>query len=158
VFATTDMERVLKPDAHRTAEHGGLGGERHLEAAGGQHRPAIVRTEQFVGLLFHEGEIVHVGADAAENAKDHLDEERRFHQATIDEVRQAVETADIVAFTLEPGPVAFAQQLQDALDIAKSVAVDEVVGAAPIGFFPVVFPGRIAVGERIDAENSSSPC
>ncbi len=74
------------------------GRERHLVAAGGQHRPVIVVAEQPVGGPLHEHQIVRIGADAAQNAEDRLDEERRLDQPAVEEMREVVEVADIVAF------------------------------------------------------------
>ena len=128
------------------------------ERPGREHRPAIVVAEQAVGGLLHEHEIAHVGADAAEDAEDRLDEERRLDQPAVDEMREIVEMADVVAFVLEARAVLLAEHLQDALDVAECVAEDEVVGAAQIGLLPVVLPGLVAIGEPEDARSSSSPC
>src|SRR5262249_36945827 len=71
-LAAADIEAVLKADAHIAAHHHRLGGERNLEAAGAQHRPVIVVTEQLVGGALHEQEVVDVGADAAEDTENEL--------------------------------------------------------------------------------------
>ena len=58
------------------------------------------------------------GADAAEDAEDRLDEQRRLDQAAVEEVRQVVQMADVVALELEARAVASPQRSQDALDVA----------------------------------------
>ena len=99
-----------------------------------------------------------LGADAAQDAEDQLHEERRLDHAAIDEMREIVEVADVVAFVLEARAVLVAERLDDALDVAKRVAEDVVVGAAEIAFLPIVLPGLVAVGDAGRAQNSSSPC
>ena len=54
----------------------GHGDHRHLVAAGRQHREAIVVAEQLVGDALHVDEVFRIGADAAQNAEDELDEQR----------------------------------------------------------------------------------
>ena len=46
------------------------------------------------------------GADAAEDAEDELHEEGRLDQPAVDEMREVVEVADVVAFVLERVPCA----------------------------------------------------
>ena len=46
-------------------------------------------------------EVAHLGADAAENAEDELDEEGRLDQLAVDEMGEIVEVADVVALVLE---------------------------------------------------------
>ena len=48
--------------------------------------------------------------------------------------------ADVVAFKLEPGAVALAQLLDDALDILEGIAEDEVVGGVQVGLLPRELP------------------
>ena len=95
----------------------------------GQHRPEIVVAEQPVGGALHEHQVVEVGADAAEDAEDQLQEDRRLEQPAVDAMREIVEVADVVALVLELDAVALAQQLDDVLDVAEGVAEDVSVGA-----------------------------
>ena len=132
--------------------------KRHLVPPGGQHRPRIIVAEQLVGGALHEHQIVDVGADAAEDAEDQLQEDRRLEPAFVDAMGEIVEVADVVAFVLELGAVALAEQLVDPLDVVERVAEDGVVGAAQIGLLPVVFPVLVAVAPGIERRNSSSPC
>ena len=83
--------------------------ERHLVAAGGQDRPLIVVAEQAGRRAPHVQQVLRIGADAAEDAEDRLHEERRLDQAAVEEVRQVVEVADVVALELEARAAAFAQ-------------------------------------------------
>src|SRR5579862_4990638 len=48
-LAGADPERILEADAHIATHRGGHGGDRHLIAAGAEHRPMILVTEQAVG-------------------------------------------------------------------------------------------------------------
>ena len=73
------------------------------------------------------GEVLAVGADAAEDAEDGLHEERRLDQAAVEEVSEIVEMADVVAFELEARAVALAQVLKNALDILECVAEYQIV-------------------------------
>src|SRR5579883_192434 len=120
-LAAADIERIFEADADAAAHHRSLGREGNLGAAGGEHGPAIIIAEQAIGGFFHEDEIAHLRADAAENAEDELHEERRPDELAIDEMRQIVEMADIVAFVLEAHAVAVAERFQDALDVAERV-------------------------------------
>ena len=54
-----------------------------------------------------------------------LHEQRRLHQAAIEEMREVVEVADVVALELEARAVAGAGR-QDVLDVLEGVAEDEV--------------------------------
>src|SRR5262249_15464634 len=48
-LAATDEQAVFETHAHVAAHHHRLGGERHLETPGAEHRPRIVVAEQLVG-------------------------------------------------------------------------------------------------------------
>src|SRR5580693_3780643 len=100
-LARTDIKRVLEPDPHIAADHGGGSAEIHLMAAAGQHRPQIVLAEQLVRGALHEEEIVEIGADAAENAEDELQEHRWLKHAAVDQMREIVEVAGVVTLVLE---------------------------------------------------------
>ena len=76
----------------------------------GQHRPPIILAEQLVGGALHEEQILEIGADAAENAEDQLQEDRRLEQAAIEAMGEIVEMADVVALVLELRAVSFAEQ------------------------------------------------
>src|SRR5580658_6541565 len=122
--AASDIQTVLQPDAHVAAHDAGHGGERHLVAPGGQHRPDIGVAEQLVRSLAHEQQVALVGADAAEDAEDGLHEQRRLDDLLIQAIGQVVQMADVVAFELEARAVRFAQPLDDAGDILEGVAED----------------------------------
>jgi hypothetical protein len=59
---------------------------------------------------------------------------------------------DVVALVLEPAAVLRSEHGDDPRDVAKRVLEDEIVGRAEVGFFPVVLPGLIAIGQREDPE------
>src|SRR6267378_3831964 len=66
-----------------------------------------------------------VRADAAQDAEHGLHEERRLHQAAVEEVLQIVKVPDVVAFELEASPV-FAQRGENELDILEGIAEHEI--------------------------------
>src|SRR5262249_55015380 len=116
-LAGADIEAVLEADAHIAAEHGRHGAEIHLVAAAGKHRPQIIVAEQAVGGALHVEEVVEVGADAAEDTEDELQEHRGLEQAAVDAVGEIVEVAGVIALVLELDAVAFAQRAVDLLDV-----------------------------------------
>src|SRR5580658_5499824 len=100
-LAGSDVERILKADAHVAADHRRGGAEIHLMAPAGEHRPQIVFAEQAVRRARHEIEIVEIGADAAQDTEDKLQENRRLEHAAIDQMREIVEVTGIVTLVLE---------------------------------------------------------
>ena len=125
-LAAADPQRILEPDPDIAAHDRAHRHQRQLMAAGGKDRPVIGVAEQFVGDALHMGQVLGVGADAAEDAEDRLHEQRRLDQPAVEEMREVVEVADIVAFELEPRAAALAQILQDPLDIVEGIAEDEI--------------------------------
>ena len=61
-----------------------------------------------------------MGADPTENSHHALYEERRLHQAAVDEVSQVVDVGDVVALELEARAVGAARG-EDAFDVGKGV-------------------------------------
>src|SRR5215510_3825120 len=116
-LSRADIEAVLQPDANVAAQHARHGAEIHLMAAAGQHRPQVVFAEQTVGGALHEQKIVEVGADAAENAENELQEHRRLEHAAVDAMGEVVEVSSVVALVLELDPVPFTQRAIDLLDV-----------------------------------------
>ena len=55
-------------------------------APGGEDREQVLAAEQPVRRALHVHQILGVGADAAENAEDQLDEQRQPDQTTIEHV------------------------------------------------------------------------
>ena len=55
-------------------------------------------------------QVLGVGADAAEDAEDRLHEERRLDEPALEEVREVVEVADVVALELEARAAIFAER------------------------------------------------
>src|SRR6185295_10663171 len=90
-------------------------------------------------------------ADAAEDAEDRLDEERRLDDAAIGEVAQRVEMADVVALDLEARAVLGAGG-QDVFDIRKAVFEDALARALEIGPLPVMLERLEALEHGIKAE------
>ena len=80
-------DAVLETHANIAAEQSRLGHKGHLMASGREYRPLkVLRSEQAIGGLFHEHQIVEVGPDPAQDAEYQLHEEGRFDQLAIDEV------------------------------------------------------------------------
>ena len=84
------------------------------------------------------GDVLGMRTDAAENAEDALHEERRLHDAAVDEMGERVEMADVVALDLEAGAVLGAGG-GDVLDVLEGVLEDGVDGLLEIGTLPLVF-------------------
>ena len=90
-------------------------------------------------------------ADAAEEAEDRLDEERRLDQPAVDEMRQRVEMADVVALDFEARAVLGAGG-EDVGDVLEGVLEDAVVRAFEIGALPVVLELLETVQHRVETE------
>src|SRR3546814_1868313 len=58
--------------------------------------------EESVGGALHVHDIVGMAADPAQNAEAGLNEERCFHQSTVQEMGKIIEVARVIAFKLEP--------------------------------------------------------
>ena len=155
IFASwpaTDPERILKTDAHVAAHRGRHGGDRHLVAAGAQHRPAIVLApEQPVGGAPHVDHVLRMRADAAKDAEHRLHEERRLDHAAVGEVRERVEMADVIALDLEARAVLGAGG-EDVFDIGEGVLEDALARSFEIGLLPVVLELLVAGEHRKEPE------
>jgi len=79
------------------------------------------RTDHWFGAeeLAHVHEVLDVGADAAEDAEDGLHEKGRLHPPAVEEVRQVVQMADVVALELEARAAALAELMQHVLDVLR---------------------------------------
>ena len=88
-----------------------------------QDAPDVVVPKQAVGRSLHVQQILGIGADAAEYAEDGLHEERRLHEAAIEEVREVIEMSYVVALELEAGAVC-AHRFQQALDVGEGITED----------------------------------
>src|SRR6185437_7098873 len=79
-------------------------------------------------------------------------EERRLDQLAVEEMRQRVEMADIVAFELELRAAALAKRLKDLLDILEGIPKNEISGIIQMLGFPVVFPLLVAIEQGEEAQ------
>ena len=104
-LARPGPQRILEADAHVAAHRRRHGRDPHLVAPGAEHRPAIIVAEQAVGGALHVHHVLRMRADAAQDAEHRLHEQRRLHQAALEEVREVVEMRDVVALELEAGVV-----------------------------------------------------
>ena len=80
-----------------------------------------------------------------------------FDQAAIEEMREIVEMAGVVAFELEARAGA-RQRLQNELDVLERVPEDEVARVLQRLRLPVVLERLEAVAASGRGRNSSSPC
>src|SRR4029077_6859354 len=115
--------------------------QRQLVPTGREDRPCIGIAKELVGNALHMDEVFRARTDTAENAKDRLNEKRRFDQASIEKMREIVEVADIVAFEFETRAAPLPQIFQDPLDILESVAEDKV----PRHFQELWLPGMLPI-------------
>ena len=150
--APRDVEAVLEPDTDMPLARGRMGGEGHLVPAGRQHRPLIGVAEQPIRRFLHEEQVRPFGPDAAQNAEDRLNQERRLDDLAVQKVGQVVEMADVVAFVLEPGAVVLAERLDDAFDVLEGIAENAVLRAPEIGLFPIVLPVDRSLGQGMNRE------
>ena len=156
-LAGPDPEGVLQPDPD-VASHGRrLSRDSELVFACAEHRPLIIASEQPVGRALHVRHVLRMRTDAAEQAENALDEERRLDKAALDEMGQRIKMPDIVAFDLEPGAVLRAGG-QDVLDIREGIAENAVTRTFEVGEFPIVLELLESVRASDRGRNSSIPC
>src|SRR2546430_13280842 len=116
-------------------EHRRLGDDRHLVPAGGKRGPYVLIAEQTIGRAPHEDHIVCIRADAAENSKHALNEERRLDQPAVEKMRKVVKMADVIALVLEARAVV-AHQAEDARDVFEGIAEDRAFAIDNVLLFP----------------------
>src|SRR5215207_655626 len=78
-----------------------------------------------------------MGPDAAEDAKDRLHKQRWLDEPLLEEERQVIEVADVVALELKAGP-ACAEVRDDRLDVLEGVLKDEVARHLQVLVLPLV--------------------
>ena len=121
-------------------------------ASRGQNRPFLIRAKQFVRDCVHMHQIVQIRANPAQNAKDHLDENRPFDPTLIQHPRKVIKMPSIVAFKFKSCAVALAQFFDRIFDAGKCVAENEIPHHAQKFGFPVVFPFALFVQHRENSE------
>jgi predicted RNA-binding protein len=109
-------------------------------------------SEQPIGGAPLVHQVLWVSADRAAQAKDGLNEQRRFHEATLEEPGQSVKMADVVALELEAGAVRLADVLEDVFDVGEGVLEDQFPGAFEERLLPVVLPLGQAEVDRAHVE------
>src|SRR5690349_14274819 len=117
-----EIDAVLETDPDVSAHRRADGGEVDLVAASRQDRPLIVAPEQTVGGPSHMHQILRMRSDAAQDAEDRLHEQRRLQELAVEEMRQRVQMADVVAFAFEAGAAAMPELADEALDLREGVA------------------------------------
>ena len=108
--------------------------------ASGKDRPDVLIAKQLVRGFFGEQQIARLRADAAQNAKDRLHEQRRLDNLAVQAIGQIVQMTNIVTFEFEPRAVAFTKLLDNARDIFEGVAENEIIGVFQIRLLPGEFP------------------
>src|SRR5207302_8532654 len=128
------------------------GDQSHLMAAGTEYRPVELVAEQMIGDAAHVHEVLGLRPDPAKDPVNGLDQHRRLDQAPVDEMREVVQVADVVALELEFGAALLAQVLERKLDILVRVAEDEVARVLEILRLPVELPLLVLRNELERAE------
>ena len=111
----------------------------------------ILFAEQPVGGALHMQHVLGMRTNAAQNAEHALHEQRRAHQAALQEMRQVVEMRDVVTLELEPR-AAVRQGPEHEFDIFEGVAEHQVAGIFQRLGFPVVLEFFEAVQHGEQAE------
>src|SRR5205814_9504551 len=96
-----EVDAVLETDADVAAHDRAGRDQPGLVPSGAENRPDIAIAEEAVRGPLHVHEVLDVGADAAVDAEDRLDEQRRLDHPVREEVREVVEVPDVVALELE---------------------------------------------------------
>jgi len=92
-----------------------------------------------------------VGANAAQDAKHRLNEQRGLDDHALQKVRGRVEVADVIALDFKAGLVG-AARLEDVLDVFEGVAKNTAIGFGQIGHFPVVLPIFVTPDHGVQAK------
>src|ERR1022692_2380172 len=134
-----EPQAVLEPDADMTTHGRRHRGDRKLIASRTQDAPLILVAEQAVRGALHVHDVVRVATDAAQNAKNALNEKWRLDQRAIEKVARGIKMADVVALDLEARPIRRARG-EDVLDILEGVLEDAIVGRREVGLLPIELP------------------
>src|SRR5580765_5387982 len=151
-FPGADPERILHAYPYIAADGGRDGRDTHLVLTGTEHRPVIVVAEETIGRALHHHDVFRMRPDAAQNAEHRLNEQRRLHEAAVEEMPQRVEMPNVIALDLEPGAVSGACG-QDVLDVGEGVLEHAAARPLEIRLLPIVFELAFESGDhRIEAE------
>ncbi len=90
-------------------------------------------------------------ADAAQDAEDALDEQRRTDHLAVQEMTEVVQVADVVALALESGVVLRAGA-EDLADVLEGVLEHQVAAVLQVVALPLVLELLVAVQHREQAE------
>ena len=151
-LAAPDVQAVLEPDAHVAAHHAACVQKWHLVAARRRAptsrslgRTACRRCASCAADCRDPGRCRReCRRSVCTNSGGLTSPRSRSGRDCRDARRRSTRTRSACRAVAEP--------LQDALDVVEGVAEDEIVACREIGFLPVVLPGRVAFGEREDAE------
>src|SRR5690606_14384470 len=90
-------------------------------------------------------------ADTAKDSEHRLNEQRRLHQATIQEMLDIIEVSDVVALEFK-GRIGSVAGLEGILDILEAGAENEIARGFEMLPLPIELKGLIAIQEMIQAE------
>ena len=156
-FAAFQIQAVFQPDANAAAHQGAHCDHAGLVLARTQNGQIIVIAKQPVRRLLHVHQVFRIRTNAAQNAKDALDQERRLDDAFAHEIVERIEMPDVIAFELETRSEVASQFCGNLLDLLEGVAGDDIVGLRQIVFFPGKFELFRPCRRRQTRRNSSNP-
>ena len=93
-----------------------------------------------------------MGTNSSKHTKNCLNQQRWLEQFAVDEMRQCIEVANIVALAFEFGTVPVAKFTNEPFNLREGVGDDVVTSALDIGLLPVVFPVVDVIGHIENAE------
>ena len=130
-----------------------MGRKGYLVTSGCKHGPFIVfGAKELVRRVVHMDQMIRVGPHAPQNAKHHLDKERRFDKPLIHEPFDVVEMAQIVAFEFELRSMVVAKFFNGIADCLKRVWKDEILGHFQKRAFPVMLELGVFLQHRENAK------
>src|SRR5204862_7036904 len=124
----------------------------HLGPADGEARQKVVLPEQPISNTPHVQEVFGIGANAAANPENALDQERRLESPPLNKIGQIIEVADVIALELETRPAAIAKCAYQGVEHGERIRVNRSVALFEIGSLPVEFPIGTFRGELPRAE------
>jgi len=144
------IQVVLEAHPGVAAHDQGLGGHGELVPAGRADRPGEV-PDQTTGLGDQIDQVFDRGRNAAQDAQDELEIDRRLDMPGVDQIGQVVDHAHVVDFELGLGALGL-EGFEELAHGVEGVGKDEVLGPGQVVPLPVVLPVRITAGHVKQAE------
>ena len=142
-LALGQVEAVLEPHPNAAAEDRADRDQIGLVASRAEHRPVIVVAEQPVRGCLHVHQVLRIRSDAAEDAEDHLHEQRRPNDPPVQEVRERCRGGRRRSTRIRSASPAAPSVCTTRLDVLEGVAEDVVPRHLQVARLPVVL-------ERLD--------